>query len=159
MQESLSIPGSGRSPGEGNGNPLQGPCLGGPWGRRSQVGYHPWGHKESDTTEQLNTEGTEKVFRKQSCWDCQDGKWDAAGEKGDQTGHHCLAACCSVRSWTDSRGGRRRGEEGGEVWGKVNKLFSGDKNVTKQGPKRPSENRALSTNLRLPPVCRKTLAP
>ena len=25
-----SIPGSGRSPGEGNGNPLQHPCLGNP---------------------------------------------------------------------------------------------------------------------------------
>ena len=26
-----SIPGSGRSPGEGNGNLLQCPCLGNPW--------------------------------------------------------------------------------------------------------------------------------
>ena len=26
-----SIPGSGRSPGEGNGNPLQYSCLGNPW--------------------------------------------------------------------------------------------------------------------------------
>ena len=28
--DSSSIPGSGRSPGEGNGNPLQYPCLGNP---------------------------------------------------------------------------------------------------------------------------------
>ena len=28
-----SIPGSGRSPGEGNGNPLQYPCLGNPMDR------------------------------------------------------------------------------------------------------------------------------
>ena len=44
-----SIPGSGRSPGEGNGNPLQYSCLENP----IDVGacYSPWGRKESDTTE------------------------------------------------------------------------------------------------------------
>ena len=41
-----SIPGSGRSPGEGNDNPLQHSCL-----ERSLVGYSPWGCKESDKTE------------------------------------------------------------------------------------------------------------
>ena len=45
-----SIPGSGRSPGEGNGYPLQYACLEnlmdrGDWQDR------PWGHKESDMTE------------------------------------------------------------------------------------------------------------
>ena len=35
-----SIPGSGKSPGEGNGNPLQ-----------YLAGYSPWGRKESDMTE------------------------------------------------------------------------------------------------------------
>ena len=51
-----SIPGSGRSPGEGNGNPLQHSCLGNPSrGQRSLAGYRPSGCKESDTTEQLNT--------------------------------------------------------------------------------------------------------
>ena len=44
-----SVPGLGRSLGGGNGNPLQYSC-----GQRSLVGYSPWGHKESDTTEQLN---------------------------------------------------------------------------------------------------------
>ena len=37
-----SIPGSGRSPGEGNGNPLQYSCL---------EGYSPWDQKESNTVE------------------------------------------------------------------------------------------------------------
>ena len=46
-----SIPGSGRSPGEGNGNPLQYSCLENPHGQRSLEGYCLWGHKESDTTE------------------------------------------------------------------------------------------------------------
>ena len=49
-----SIPGSGRSPGEGNGNPIQYSCLENPHRRRSLVGYSPWGRKESDTTERLH---------------------------------------------------------------------------------------------------------
>ena len=48
------IPGMGRSPGEGNGNPLQYSCLENPHGQRSLVGYSPWGRKESDTTESLS---------------------------------------------------------------------------------------------------------
>ena len=47
------IPGSGKSPGEGNGYPLQYSCLGESHGQRSLEGYSPWGHKESDTTEPL----------------------------------------------------------------------------------------------------------
>ena len=39
-----SIPGSGRSPGEGNGNPLQYACSEKSHGQRSLVGYNPWGH-------------------------------------------------------------------------------------------------------------------
>ena len=46
-----SIPGLGRSPGEGHGNPLQYSYLENPHGKRSLVGYSPWGHKESDMTE------------------------------------------------------------------------------------------------------------
>ena len=49
-----SIPGSERSPGEGNGNPLQDSCLEISHGRRSLVGYSPWGRKELDTTERLH---------------------------------------------------------------------------------------------------------
>jgi len=45
------ISGSGRSPGEGNDNPLQYSCLENPHGQRSLVGYSPWGHKELDTIE------------------------------------------------------------------------------------------------------------
>ena len=44
-----SIPGSGRSPGEGHGNPLQYSSLRNPM-ERSLVGYSPWGCKELDTT-------------------------------------------------------------------------------------------------------------
>ena len=40
-----SIPGLGRSPGGGHGNPLWDSCLENPIGRGA------WGHKESDMTE------------------------------------------------------------------------------------------------------------
>ena len=46
------IPGLGRSPGEGNGNPLQYSCLENPHGQMSLAGYRPWGLKESGMTEQ-----------------------------------------------------------------------------------------------------------
>ena len=42
-----SVPGSGRSPGGGHGNPLQYSCP----GERNLAGYSPWGPRESDTTE------------------------------------------------------------------------------------------------------------
>ena len=41
-----SIPGLGRSPGGGHGNPLQYSCLENPQGQRSLAGYSPWGHKD-----------------------------------------------------------------------------------------------------------------
>ena len=41
------IPGLGRSPREGNGNPLQYSSLEKSHGQRSLVGYSPWGCKES----------------------------------------------------------------------------------------------------------------
>ena len=51
-----SIPGLGRYPGEGHGNPLQYSCLENPYGQRSLVGYSPSGCKESEMTEGLSTE-------------------------------------------------------------------------------------------------------
>ena len=49
------IPGSGRSFGEGNGNPLQYSCLENPIDPIDRGAWWPWGHKESDTTMQLNS--------------------------------------------------------------------------------------------------------
>ena len=48
-------PWSGRSPGRGNGNPLQYSCLKKSLGQRSLAGYSPKGRKESDMTELLST--------------------------------------------------------------------------------------------------------
>ena len=67
------IPGLERSPGEGNGNPLQYSCLKnsmdrGAWGL---VGYSSWGRKESDMTERLTHTHTKsfmtttKLFKSQ----------------------------------------------------------------------------------------------
>ena len=48
------IPGLGRSPGGGHGNPLQHSGLENPHGQRSLAGYSPQGHKEWNMTEQLS---------------------------------------------------------------------------------------------------------
>ena len=48
-----SIPGSGRSPGEGNGNPLQYTCLGNPMDRGAWWAKMRGVTKELDMTEQL----------------------------------------------------------------------------------------------------------
>ena len=50
IRDSGLIPGSGRSSGEGNGNPLQYSCLGKSHAQGSLVHCSPWGHKELDMT-------------------------------------------------------------------------------------------------------------
>ena len=46
-----SIPGSGRCPGEWNGNLLRYSCQENPCGQKSLAGYSPWSCKESDKNE------------------------------------------------------------------------------------------------------------
>ena len=50
-----SICGSGRSPGEGNGNPLQYSCLENPMDRGAWWVAKSWGRKELDTTKRLHS--------------------------------------------------------------------------------------------------------
>ena len=54
IRDAGSIPGLGRSPGGGHGNPFQNSCLENPHGQRSLAGYSPWGGRESDMTERLS---------------------------------------------------------------------------------------------------------
>ena len=61
VREAGLIPGSGRSPGEGNGwkwQPTPVFLPGESHGWRSLVGYSPWGQKELDTTEETYHAGT-----------------------------------------------------------------------------------------------------
>ena len=53
VEDSGSVPGLGRSPGEGNGNPLQYSCLENPMDRGAWQAVVHWVTKELDTTEQL----------------------------------------------------------------------------------------------------------
>ena len=48
------IHGLERSPGGGNGTPIQYFCLENPKDRGAWQSYTPWGHKESDTTQRLS---------------------------------------------------------------------------------------------------------
>ena len=56
-----SVPGLGRSPGEGHGNLLQYSCLENPHGQRSLKSSSPWGRKELDMTK-LRTKHTKRVI-------------------------------------------------------------------------------------------------
>ena len=55
-RDSGLIPGLGRSPEEGNGNPLHYSCLEKSHGQRSLMGYSPKDYKELDLTERLSTQ-------------------------------------------------------------------------------------------------------
>ena len=57
----VSIPGSGRSPGEGNGNPLQYSCLGNPMDRGAWWSIVHGVAKVSDTTWWLNNNNNIKI--------------------------------------------------------------------------------------------------
>ena len=63
-----SIPGVGRSPGEGNGNLLQYSRLEKFRGQRNLVGYSPEGHKVSDAMSTY-------VQRKEDSWGFDPGLW------------------------------------------------------------------------------------
>ena len=48
IRDVASVPGLGRSPGGGHGNPLQWSCLENSHGQKSLAGYSPWNGKELD---------------------------------------------------------------------------------------------------------------
>ena len=81
-----SIPGSGKSPEGGHGNPLQYSCWEKPHGQRSLASCSPWGHKELDTIELLSTHTSmksEKLARerkqKRNVLQAKDTAWQGCG--------------------------------------------------------------------------------
>ena len=56
------IPGLGRSPGGGHGNPFHYSCLENPHGQRSLAGCSPWDCKESGMTERLSLKVFKSIF-------------------------------------------------------------------------------------------------
>ena len=52
-EDPASVPGSGRSPGEGNSNPTPVTLPGEFHRQRSLAGYSPCGYRQSDMTERL----------------------------------------------------------------------------------------------------------
>ena len=75
-----SIPGLGRSPGRGHGNPLQHSCLENPHGQRNLVGCSPWGRKRLDTIELLSTH--------LHIWDCWYFSWQSWTQLVIHTAQH-----------------------------------------------------------------------
>ena len=92
-----SIPESGRSPREGNGNPLVF-LLGGFHGQSSLVGCSPWGCKVSDTTEHLTHE-------QEAVTSLRDRRevlvWVPEGTRGRLAEHRALG---SSRGWGSQEG-------------------------------------------------------
>ena len=64
------IPGLGRSPGEGNVNPLLSSSLENSMDRGSLAGYSPWGCKDLDTTERLTHRGSNVLCARKKRSDC-----------------------------------------------------------------------------------------
>ena len=84
VRDKGSIPGSGRSPGGGHGNPLQFLCLENPVDRGAWGGYSSQGCKKLDMTEQLSTHST--VIRARSLFLFLEDRVETT-----QEGHRALA--------------------------------------------------------------------
>ena len=96
-----SIPGSGRSPGEGNGNPLQYSCLKNSMDRGAGQATVHRGRKELDTTEGPPLPTIHPVFRGPSCAKdlaCAPTYWAESWSS-------CFAEGCGVPEGTQAGGG------------------------------------------------------
>ena len=61
VREMDLVPGLGRSPRGGNGNPCRYSCLENPQGQRSLAGYSPWARKSQTRLKQLNMHACNKM--------------------------------------------------------------------------------------------------
>ena len=99
-----SIPGLGRFPGGGHGNPFQYSCLENPHGQRSLVGYSPWGRKESDRTELLSTHAHGKQGVHLSGWCCPHSWWPVSSSRAHsgELRQNCILVKYSPRAVSTS---------------------------------------------------------
>ena len=99
-----SIPGLGRAPGGGHGNPLQYSCLENPHGQRSLAGHSPWGRKQSDVTERLGTEHKQRgpTVLHVELWSLSRGSQDGVGVWGRMDTYLRMAElfCCPPETIT-----------------------------------------------------------
>ena len=90
------IPGLGRSPGGGHGNPLHYSWLENPHGQRSLVGYRPWDSKELDSMECAHThihmQTTRVVF--DSLIHTVDVHWQGKRNRSSEIGPFSLLGVC-----------------------------------------------------------------
>ena len=92
-RDSASIPGSGRFPGGGHGNPPQYCCPENPRWQKSLADYNPWGRKESDTTE-----ATEHSLR----WEIPNlPQESASSQQLQRVARLCLHYPCAPGPWVD----------------------------------------------------------
>ena len=90
-----SIPGSGRSPGGGHGNPLQYSCLENPMHRGAWRATQSMGSQESDTIERLST-STQWEERVKSAWFLT--SWVGGGGEGTRTGMAGAGMCDKIKA-------------------------------------------------------------
>ena len=95
------IPGSGRSPGEGHGKPLQYSCLENLHGQRSLAGHSPWGCRESDTTEAVITHPTswQNQSYRMPAQSCQAERRQQTLARGSPSRLLCVVICHDVPLW------------------------------------------------------------
>ena len=92
------IPGSGRYPGRGNGNPLQYPCLGNPMDRGAW-----WGVMEESTRSQRETTERLSTHAWSYSWNAQ--SWQLVEPSSDLTSDVCLQSSAPL-PWDSQQLGR-----------------------------------------------------
>ena len=133
------IPGWGRAPEGGHGNPLQYSCLESPHGQRSLAGYSLWGHKESDTTEQICTTQHAFSILLSSVWQL---------DINERSALETYMLKISLSSWMTLEmteyqwrkpSGQPKPSWGQPWWGRGGTLWVGANRWTSQRPREPNQ--------------------
>ena len=109
-----SISGSGRSPGQGNDNPLQYSCLGNPMDRGACGGLQSRGLKELDTPGRLGSHARTLFLRQALDWNIQAGAVWCFSQPESRTAGATVALGVPAGEFTVSVGAGRQEERAGE---------------------------------------------